>query len=499
LKRIEGGRGGASLLMLQKGKKGFFELNKNLIIFFFLGTLAGSLFSFILISKAEFKGKIDYFGKIEILTEVSQSIKLDNKKFNEKIETKTKKIFSGETAFLGAHYIKNESVLPKRIKIITNDNPENLNFLPVEMVWQAVQITTGKTYKRNPSVLKDSRGNLWLFFSQDTYFGQEGKGCDEEGVNCENHQYEGYYIISQDQGISFSQPFKFPEIENFHPKIISPIEDEKGRIWVFLSDSKGEKGIYYFIINNGKFSEPKKLEIVKNNVDFVSVAKKENLIFVIYEDKEGSKIVWTKDFGESWEGPFLIDKRASRARGIFAKDGKLKIVWQNKETKKGIYLTDCNFENSFLNCSSSLVYLVEGFATEDKEPFLLQDSFSNFWLFWTVKEGKEKGKITQWINFATSSDLKKFSLPKILMKRENRWNFSPFAIENKNQIYLFFASENDRYSSEGRVNSNIWMAKLGKEIEIEILPKEKIGFDVAFIFRENLAQNDYLTIVEIKK
>jgi len=475
-------------------------MRKNkFFISFFLGLVLGGLSVLILISQAEYKGKIEYFGKISTLASISQVIKIDNKEFSQKIEKEIKNIFGGETGFLGAHYIKNESSLPQRIKMKIQANPENLDPSPVSQIWQLIQITTDEEYKRAPFILKDKIGNLWLFFSQDRYSKQGGKGCDEEGVDCENHQYEVYYMISQTEALSFSLPQKLPEIEDFYPKEVSALEDKEGKIWIFLSNSKEKNEVYYLIFDGKEFNSPKKLEIVGDKVKRAFSVAKEELICLIYEDDEGIKLVWTEDLGNTWKGPFLIEKRGIFPKGIFTKDGRLKIVWVNKDTKKGVYLTDCQLKEDSVNCTSSLSYLVSGFSTGDEGPFLFEDSSSTFWLFWTVKEGEDKGEITKWINFATSTDLKNFSLPKILVKREDRWNFEPSPFEIEDQIFLVFASENNRYSSEGRVNANIWLGKLGEEMMFEILPEQKIGFDQGIIFRDDIAQGDYQILTTIEK
>ena len=475
-------------------------MRKNkFFISFFLGVVLGGVSALILISQAQYKGKIEYFGRISTLASIGQVIKVDNKEFSQEIEKEIKNIFGGETGFLGAHYIKNESSLPQRVKIKAQVNPENLDPSPVSQIWQLIQITTDEEYKRSPFILKDKRGNLWLFFSQDKYSGQEGKGCDEKGVDCENHQYEVYYMVSQTKALSFSLPQKLPEIEGFYPKEVSALEDKEGKIWIFLSNSKNKNEVYYLIFDGKKFNPPEELEIVGDNVKRAFSVAKEELICLIYEDDEGIKLVWTQDLGNTWKGPFLIEERGTLPKGIFTEDGGLKIVWVDKETKKGIYLTDCQLKEDSVNCTSSLSYLVSGLSTADESPFLFEDSSSTFWLFWTVKEGEDKGEITKWINFATSTDLKNFSLPKTLVKRENRWNLEPLPFEIENQIFLVFASENNRYSSEGRVNANIWLGRLGEEMMFEILPEQKIGFDQGIIFRDDIAKGDYQILTTIEK
>jgi len=469
------------------------------LLSFLLGVTMGGVMIFILISRAEYKGKIEFFGKINTLASVGQVIKINNKDFSQKIEKEIKGIVGGETAFLGPHYIKNESSLPQRIEIKAETNPENLTFSPVSQICSLVQLTTGGEYKRAPFVLKDRKGNIWLFFSQDKYSKQEGKGCDEKGVNCENHQYEPYYMISQTNALSFSLPQKLPEIEQFYPKEISAIEDKEGRIWIFLSNSKEKKEIYYLIFDGKEFTSPKRLELAGEKVKRAFSVGRGDLICVLYEDEGGIKLIWTKDLGNTWQGPFLIEERGAFPRALFTENGMLKVVWVNKITRKGVYLTDCQLKEDSLNCTSSPSYLVSGFSTEDESPFLFEDSSSTFWLFWTVKEGEEKGESTKWINFVTSTDLKNFSLPKTLVKRENRWNFELSPFEVGGQIFLAFASENNKYSSEGRVNANIWLGKLGERMAFEILPKQKIGFDEAIIFKENIAPGDYQVLITVGK
>lgn len=492
---------------MKKFMKNFLKVKKVrlIVLGLFIGTVGIVLAT--TVAQAQFKGLINFFGKVTGQASVAQSIKLDDRIYGAGAAwTYTaKNIAAGETVFNGPHFIRNTASVPIKVTLETDPNPDNLNPSVVDRVWHNVQITTGPEYKRNPSFFKGQDGAYWLFFAQDTNSTQNGKGCDAGGMSCDNDAYEVFYVVSLDKGETWSAPIKMPNQSTIgtNRRDISAFQDKSGKIWVFVASGQSglNHSIYYYTSSDNGATWVGPQQVPGINGGHISALEVNNYIVLFYEEgSQGIKLVYTKKNAINWKGPVLVDSRGGVPKAIHSNDGKIRVVWT--KNGQGIYMSSCN-DNNFgtaSNWSTTAGPIAETVGYFDYDPYLYQDSYGKYWLFYAPWDNVA----TQWISYVTSTDGSVWSQPKILMKRSNLWNFWPVVSQDDNgNMLIFYASENNY--NNGRVNGNIWLAKSGNwwngnvPMKITIPANSWVGVDISNVFKDDTGASTYKTVTTVKK
>lgn len=461
-----------------------------------------SLLGGVSIGYAQFKGLIPFFGKVTGQSQVSQSIKLDDHIYGQNAAwTYTaNNIAGGETVFNGPHFIRNTAHVPIRVKLETTPDSTNV----IERIWHNVQITTGAKYTRNASFFKGQDGAYWLFFAQDTNGGQDGKGCDANGLNCDNDPYDISYTISLDKGQTWSAPIPFVKANNIstNRRDISAFQDNSGKIWVFVADGASNKPVFYLTSSNNGASWNGPVQVSTAIGNHMSALSVNNYIVLFYENA-GINLVYSNNDGTSWTTPIKVDLRGGVPKAIHSSDGKIRVVWTNGGN--GIYMSTCG-DNNFgtaTNWTTTAGPIAEASGYFDYDPYLFQDSYNNYWLVWAPWDQAQ----TQWLDYEMSSDGQNWSTPKILMKRSGLWNFWPMITENDNHnIMVFYTSENNYNTT--RANGNIWLAETGNwwnpnvpltiTVPSNITGTAWIGADISNVFKDNTGAATYETVTEVK-
>jgi len=467
--------------------------------------IAGGVLA-VTVAHASFSGIISFFGQVTGQANVNQSIKLDDHVYgtNAAWTYTANNISAGETVFNGPHFIRNTASVPITVTLTTDPNPDNLNPSPVDRVWHNVQVTTGAKYTRNASFFKAQDGAYWLFFAQDTNPNQNGKGCDAiSSPGCDSDTYEIYYSISLDKGVTWSAPIKMSQpITNFKQRDVSAFQDKNGKIWVFVSDGGGYGYIYYYTsVNNGaSWNGPTTLWRSGSSANHAWAITKNNSIAVFYQNN-GIKMVYSTDLGSNWNGPVSVASTAGAGvpKAVWGSDGNIRVVWTNVVSGNGvgIYMST---SNGWTNWTMTAGPIAEASGYFDYDPYLYQDTYGRYWLFWAPWDSAAK---TQWIEYEQSADGLTWTQPKILMKRTGVWEMWPVVSQDDaGNMMVFYTSENN-YNS-GRVNGNIWLAKSGNwwngnvDMLITIPASKWVGVDISNVFNDHTGASSYRTVTTVK-
>lgn len=335
------------------------------------------------------------------------------------------------------------------------------------------QLTTDPYYNRNPSFFKTNDGTWYLFFvkSRTIY---NGYGCDESGgpMNCDQDNYDVYYIKSTDYGETWSQQIRVDEC-SIGRRGMAAFQDNTGKIWVFVSaPAPGlDDGIYYCISTDGgnTWSEPIWTGYAGSHVDALQTDSGRILIF--YEN-EGVKAIYTDDYGATWSSEITVDGRSGMGIPKAMEDisGRIHIVYANWKGLDGVPETgDEGAYYRSVSTNDGITWTYKGIIADipntiSCDPVLYQDSNGLFWLFYAPWESIDN---SQWIEFKTSTNINTWSEPIGLTSggygSNYWWDMWPEVSEGSD-IMIFFTSEQSSNGND-RIDGNIWMFRLKDRIK----------------------------------
>ena len=451
------------------------------------------------VAQAQFKGLIKFFAQITTTSNVNQSIKVDDHVYGAGAAwTYTaNNVAGGETVFNGPHFIRNTASVPIKVTLETDPNPDNLNPSVVERVWHNVQITTGGKYKRDPNFLKTSDGRYWIFFAQSSReYPNNPNSPGDYGT------YQIYYTVSLDKGETWSIPIALPRVSGIHAFDVAAIQDNTGKIWVFVSDSRRTKQIYYYTSDdNGlTWNGPTAYgSVVGRHVH--AIYTKGGTIAVFFDRGDGIYVDYKKS-GAGWSGAKKIVDYTGAAlpKAMQDSSGKVRVVWTIPS--QGIYMS---IMGSDWDEWTHIGPIAQSELGTLWDPYLYQDSDGKYWLAYAVWD--EGGSGSTWIEYRTSNDCINWSQPKILVKfNDGRRSFWPVIAENENHDrMIIYGSDNNWHSNTSKRDGQIWIAKTGtywatnRSMKITVPANSWIGVIVSNVFKDNTGASTYRTVTTVKK
>ena len=450
------------------------------------------------VTQAQFKGLIDFFAKVTATSDVSQSIMLDDHIYgvNAAWTYTANNVAGGETVFNGPHFIRNTASVPIKVKLETDPNPDNLDPSVIERVWHNVQITTGGNYKRDPNFLKTSDGRYWIFFAQSS-----NEYPNDPDSSSDYGTYQIYYTVSLDKGETWSIPMALPPvaIDAFD---VAAIQDDTGKIWVFVSGSSGNQQIYYYTSEDNGLTWNGPIaygSVVGNHIH--AIYTQGGTIAVFFDRGDGIYVDYKKP-GDGWSGPQkIVDvSGAYLPKAMQDSSGKVRVVWTIPS--QGIYMS---VMGSDWNEWTHIGPIAQSSSGSLWDPYLYQDSDGKYWLAYAVWD--EGGSNSTWIEYKTSDDCMNWSQPRILVKfNDGRWSFWPVITENENhERMIIYGSDNNWHSNTSKRDGQIWIAKTGtywninRPMKITVPANSWIGVIVSNVFKDNVGANTYRTVTTVKK
>jgi flagellin-like hook-associated protein FlgL len=326
------------------------------------------------------------------------------------------------------------------------------------------KLTTDNHYDRNPSYFKASDGTWWLFFARsadgDSNYpiGCLGKGCDEGACDCDAAYYNVYYMTSSDSGTTWTEGG--PIDTGIGQRDVAAFQASDGIIWVFTASGFGgstDNKLRYYTFDGTTWTGPTILTEAGTSAGHVDAFQASSgRIWVVYEQSgPDTYVVYTDDNGATWSTPVQVNSGGIKAgvpKGMEAQDGTLIVVYTNNGN--GIYMaksTDGTTWTQSGPIADSSVY--------DYDPVVYQDSDGLYWLFWAPWDSSVG---SQWAEYKISTNGKTWNGPIGFTAGGHGvnqwWDFWPEVGEGSDVLLFYTSEQND--TETGRVDGNIWMAKL---------------------------------------
>lgn len=335
----------------------------------------------------------------------------------------------------------------------------SIGFAQIYEISSKKQLTTDPHYDRNPSFFKKGT-TWWLFFVRsqdgDSNYGAGclGKGCDVPGCNCDNSEYDVYYIKSTDNGNTWSSELKVTPCSTGQ-RGMAAFVDNTGKIWVFVS-SPGTGTIQYCNSNDGiTWTGPTGIGVTGYHVD--AFQAKDGKIYVFYES---SGIKYGYYDGTTWTHG-TVDSTAGMGIPKCMQDssGRFYCVYANWGSGGKYYYSVSDDGVTWINKGE----LVNVPGTISNDPVMYQDSNGIYWLFYAPWDQTEN---SQWIEYKFSTNGKTWFGPFGLTiggyNGKSWWDFWPEVAEGSD-IIIFYTSEQNTEGND-RIDGNIWMIRLKNKL-----------------------------------